>query len=723
MARSIPGFLVAAALLAVGLLSHGPVHAQATGVGAAAPPAPAEETPVLLRADTMSYDRELGVVTANGNVEVSRDGQVLLTDNLVYNQRDDVLMASGNVSLLEPDGNVFFAEYVELSGDLKNGIIRDIRIILADGSRIAANGGRRTDGTVHEMSKGVYSACNLCAEDPTRPPLWQVKAVKLTQNNLTHDVTYEDAWLEIKGVPVAYTPYFSHPDPTVKKRSGFLAPSFGSSTDLGFITRIPYFFNFGPSEDLTLTPLITSDEGVGISGDYRRHFREGRVDVTASLAQKSGNDVYGHIDSEGQFNIDDTWRWGFEAQRTTDDTYLRRYNFESPQTLTSRVYTEGFRKRNYVAANAYAFQGLQANDNRGTTPLVLPMLDYRHVGEPGPFGGRTRMDVNMLSLTRTDGTDTRRFSVNAGYDIPYVGPIGDVYTLSTSLRGDLYQVNGLERSGSESSYNGISERLIPEVALNWRYPFVRSEGRIVQILEPITSVVISPYGGNPNTIPNEDSQEVEFDDTNLFSSSRFSGLDRVESGPRINYGVRWGAFGAGGGYSSFLIGQSYRLRKDDTFAEGSGLEDNLSDIVARAQVSPGPHFDLTYRTRLDKENFQPKRNEVAVSVGPAALRFNIGYIFLDRQQESEFTTSREEYRTAVEARLNRYWRSSVSAVYDGEANESRSYEMSLIYEDECLVFDTTLSRSFYEDRDLVPSDSILFRVMFKTLGEVTTSAY
>jgi LPS-assembly protein len=714
MARLLPRFLAAAGIVAAALLLPGLAHAQAAGT---------EEAPVLLRADSMSYDRELGVVTASGHVEVSRDNQVLLTDHLVYNQRDDILTATGNVSLLEGEGDVFFAEYVELTGDLKNGIVRDIRIILADGARIAANGGKRTDGVVHEMSKGVYSACYLCADDPTRPPLWQVKAIKLTQDNQTHDVSYEDAWLEIKGVPVAYTPYFSHPDPTVKKRSGFLPPSMGGSSDLGFIVQVPYFFNISPSEDLTVTPIMTSDEGPALVGDYRRHLQKGRFDATASITQDSEDDIRGHIDSEGRFDINNTWRWGFDAQRSTDDTYLRRYNFESPQSLTSRLYTEAFRRRNYFSANAYAFQGLQANDDPGTTPLVLPMLDYRHVGEPGKFGGRTRMDVNLLSLARSDGTDTRRFSVDAGYDIPYTGPLGDVYTLSTSLRGDIYQVNDLERGDGEDTYNGITERLIPEIALNWRYPFVRSEGRILQVFEPITSVIVSPYGGNPNTIPNEDSQEIEFDDTNLFNSSRFSGLDRVESGPRVNYGARWAAYGARGGYTSVLVGQSYRLKEDDTFAEGSGLEDNLSDIVARAQVSPNQYLDLVYRTRLDKEDFTPRRNEATISTGPRALRLSAGYVFFDRQQESEFTTSREEWRSTVTAQINRYWRSQTSVVYDAEAKESRSYDLSLIYEDECLIFDTRLARSFYSDRDLVPSDSIIFRVMFKTLGEFTTTAY
>lgn len=729
MARSISRFLIVALALAAHAVLPGQSHAQSTEPLPATPTG--EEVPVLLRADAMSYDRELGNVVANGHVEVSRDGRILLANSLTYNQRDDILTASGNVSLMEADGTVFFADYVELTGDMKNGIVKDIRIILNDGSRIAANGARRTDGTVHEMTKGVYSPCNLCAKDPSRPPLWQVKAVKVTQDNVQHVVSYEDAWLEVKGVPVAYTPYFSHPDPTVKKKTGFLAPSIGSSSDLGTITKVPYFININPSQDVTLTPIYTSEEGPVLSAEYRQHLRDGKFTATASITEDSQDDIRGHIATDGRFNLDDTWRWGFDVNRSTDDTYTRRYHFQSSetlasfqssQTLVSRVYTEGFRKRNYFSANAYTFQGLQATDDPGATPLVLPMLDFNHLGEPGKFGGRTRLDGNLAVLSRTDGMDTRRLSVDAGYDIPYIGPMGDIYTLSTSLRGDLYDVNGLERSGQVGSYNGFSDRIIPEIALNWRYPFVQSRGPVLQLFEPIASLVVSPYGGNSDTIPNEDSQDVEFDDTNIFSTNRFPGLDRIEGGPRVNYGFRWGAYGSGGGHTSVLVGQSYRLKKDDTFAAGSGLEDHLSDIVARADIAPSSYLNLSYRTRLDKEDFTARKNEVVLSAGPEALRSNTSYVFFDRQQGNEFATSREEFRQSLTARLDQFWRTGTSVVYDVEEKEPRSYNLNLIYEDECLIFSTNLARTFYSDRDISPSDTILFQVTFKTLGEVSTSA-
>ncbi len=718
MGRKTSKTALLALIVLLGLVWAGPGFAQP------AVPGSEEDVPVLLRADELSHDRELGIVTARGNVEISRVDHVLLADTVTYNQRDDVMTAQGHVRILEPTGNVVFSEYVELTGDLKDGIVEDIRVVLSDGARLAANGARRTGGVIHEMSKAVYSACDSCREDPSRAPLWQIKAIKIVHDQRRHEITYRDAWLEVMGVPVAYTPYFSHPDPTVKRRTGLLFPSFGSSSDLGFVLRTPYFIDINPWQDMTLTPIYTSKEGPVLGAEYRHRFIRGELNLAGSITNDSDSKTRGHIDADGRIDLNRSWRAGFDIERSSDDTYLRRYDFPSTsdKTLTSRIYAEGFRKRNYMLVNGYAFQGLQEEDDPGETPLVLPMVEYHHVGEPGRFGSRTRLDASIVSLNRNEGTDTSRLSVTAGWDLPYVAPKGDIYTLSASVRGDAYHVDELERTG-KSDFSGFSERLLYEIGLHWRYPLAKSHTNALQVFEPMASVIVSPYGGNPDTIPNEDSQDFEFDDTNLFSSNRFPGLDRVEGGPRMNYGMRWGIYGLGGGHTSFLVGQSVRLRKDDTFAEGSGLEDHLSDIVARAEVSPGEHFDLTYKTRLDKENFSFKRNEVSLTAGPEALRLSSSYVYFDKQDSSEFSTSREELRSNATAQLNRFWRTSGSFVYDLEADESRSLGLNMTYEDECLIFETRLDRTFYEDRDVEPSDTIYFTVGFKTLGEVSTQAY
>ncbi len=679
----------------------------------------AADPPIGLSAGEVTYDRELGIITARGKVEISQNGRTLFSDTISYNQNKNVMTASGNIVLMEPTGEVIFADYMELTGDMKDGVIKDLRMVLADSSRMAANGARRSGGNILDLRKAVYSPCLPCKKDPSMTPLWQIKAVRIIHDKKRRRIEYRDAWLEIKGIPVAYTPYLSQPDPTVKRESGFLVPGLGNSSDLGMVLRTPYFINIAANRDATITPILTTKGGVAIAGEYRHRFMAGELESVASIALDGENDVRGHIKAKGRFDINDTWRTGFDVYRASDDTYLRRYRFSSPETLTTNLFAEGFRKRNYFSANAYAFQGLKENDSPGQSPYVLPLIDFNHVGEPDRLGGRTSLDLNFLSLTRNSGTDTRRLSIAGGWKRPFTDGKGSMYTFSASLRGDLYNVNGLERGGDKAKYNGFSGRVRPELSLDWRYPLVREEGTVYQLFEPLVSFVATPYGGNSSKIPNEDSREFELDDNNLFSVNRFTGLDRVDSGPRVSYGVKWGLFGESGGYTTAFLGQSYRVRRDDTFAWGSGLEGNFSDIVGKVLIAPNDRFNFLYRTRLDKDNLSAKRNEIRIKAGVPAFLVEANYAFFDRQEGSEYP-GREELSTSVTSKLNRFWRAGFNSIADLNAREMRKIGLNLTYESECMVFSTTAQRTFFEDRDLKPSDSIFFRISFKTLGDVAT---
>lgn len=681
------------------------------------------EVPVRLSADEVTYDRELGIVTASGNVEITQDLRTLFADTVTYNQRQSLITASGNLRLLEPSGDVIFGEYMELTDDLRDGVIHSLRMLLKDRSRVAAAGARRSEGTRLDMAKAVYTPCQPCISDPQAAPLWQVKAVRVLHDQDRQTVEYKDAWIEVVGVPVAYTPYLSHPDPTVRRRSGFLTPGFGGSSFLGAALRTPYYWDIAPNKDLTITPVFTTQQNVALIGEYRQLLKTSELKGKTSATVDGNGDFRGHVDFKGRQDIDDTWRWGFDARRATDDLYTRQYSFLPDPSLASRLFAEGFRGRNYFAVNGYAYQGLRATDRQGEIPLVLPLAEYHHLGEPGSAGGRTRLDSSLLALTRNDGTDMRRLSVAPGWDISHVGALGNITKLSLTLQGDFYHVNGQPIPGEPDSFNGVTGRLVPEGALEWRFPFIRPGERVNQVIEPIASVVVSPYGGNPSKIPNEDSREFEFDDTNLFARNRFSGVDRVEGGPRVNYGLKWGAYGAKGGSTTVLVGQTARPKTDDTFPDGSGLDDRLSDIVGRLQVRPGRYVDLLYRTRLDKDNLAANRNEATVTVGNRSLSARLGYVFARGITGSQFATTREELNAGVTSQISRYWRGGFSFVRDLKNDDLRSLAVTAIYEDECLIVNTIGARTFYEDRDLKSDDSIILRIMLKTLGEVKTSVF
>lgn len=704
--------------------------------GAAGRAAPAAQVldaglPALISADQLTYDEDLGIVTASGNVEVSQDERVLLADAISYNLRSDVVTASGNVSLLEPSGEVLSADFVELTGDLREGFIRDIRVLLSDRSRLAAAEGLRTGGNKTVFRHAVFSPCEPCRKDPSRPPLWQIKAAKVVHDQEDRTIRYGSAWLEFFGIPVLYTPYFEHPDPTVDRKTGFLSPTFGSSQALGAVVQVPYFWNIAPTMDATFEPIFTTKQGVVLAGEFRQllPFGQHQFRGSGTIADRERADgsteknvLRGHIDANGAYDISESWRAGFDVERASDDTYLRLYNFDNSSFLTSTLFAERLNGRNYAAFNALSFQGLRSADVADEAPIVAPLIDVNLLSEPWIADSTFSVDANMMVLTRVDGRDVRRLSLEGGWELPYIDPIGGAYRLTASLRADGYWSENFEPGNpavnppgqTQSEYAG---RIFPQLALGWRYPWVSHGESLNQVVEPIAQVVIGPNGGNPKGIPNEDSIDFEFDDTNLLSLHRFPGLDRVDSGQRVDYGLKWQAGRSGGAGAGFFVGQSYRLtREPDLFPEESGVQGRLSDIVGRVRLEPFSYADLLYRFRLDKDGFAPRRNEVNLALGPRALNLNVDYLFIDGIPDVPTLDDREEINVRLQSRLNENWSAFVANRRDLASDSTLSTSIGLTYQDECFLMRVVGRRRFFNDREVKPDNSIFVQISFKNLG-------
>lgn len=694
---------------------------------------------ILITADEVSYDKELGAITARGNVEIVQGKRVLMADSISYNQKTDTVSASGNISLLEPTGEVLFAEYIELTDEFKNGVVRKLRILLTDKSRFAAAQGARRDGNRTVMRHAVFSPCEPCKEDPSRAPLWQLKAEKIVHDQDAQEITYRNAFLELFGVPVAYTPYFSHPDPTVHRRTGFLAPNFGSGGNLGGFAQAPFFLVLDDDKDMTISPIYTVDEGLVFNGEYRQRFDNGELKLAGSATvadrkegdpsnpQTKEDEFRGHVEAFGRYDINETWRIGMDIERSTDRTYLRRFDFFEPDgnSLKQHVFLEGFRQRNYASANLYSFQDLRTSSEGQTEqPYVAPLLDYNHVGEADGWGGRLSLDANFRFLGRGDGPKGQRLSLRPGYGISHTSDMGFVASLNADLQSDVYYTDQISRPRVNTlTTDGVEYRLMPRLFADWRYPFIRKGESTSQLIEPVIGIIATRNGGNSTDIPDEDSSVFEEDDTNLLSLDRLPGLDRVESGQRLLYGVKFGLFGRNFGQNTVFIGQTFRISDDDELAANSNINQGLSDLVGRVDIKPHEYIDLLYRFRVDHNSLTPRRNEFSFRVGPKAFQVSGDYTFVDNGTGAGSSSKREEIKGAVLSQISQFWSLRASTHRDlTDDGGSLRHSMSLRYEDECITFDVAGTRSFFRDADIRPSDSLLFKVIFKHLGQVSTSA-
>jgi LPS-assembly protein len=674
---------------------------------------------VLLQADEMSYDVDAHVVTARGHVEIDSDGRVLLADEVSYDQDHDRMVARGHVSLTDEKGNVAFANEVELSDKMRDGALKSFAALIGKNGRLVAASATRTGGRFLEAFDAAYTPCKICNQPGQRTPVWRVRASRVRYDQQKHRIMFSNATLEFFDVPLFYTPYLNEPDPSVRYASGILTPDLGNSTSIGYFLRLPIYVALSQSSDATVTPIVSTRGGEVLAGEYRERWNNGGMWLQGSAAFNPNGGLSGHDDQfyssllgSGRIALSDHWRTGFDAQLTSNDTYLKRYDFSQLDRLVNDIFVEDNNARMRFAITGYYFQGLRATDVTGVVPFVLPLVEFSYSPTSHILGGQLRLDASSIALNRDVGADDQRVTAQMRMSWPTVLPGGQLLTLELNARGDVYHV-----SDPLATSDKFISRGIPYAALDWRWPFISSSGagRAI-ILEPIVQVIAQPYGGNPAGIPNEDSGAFELDENNVLSFDQMPGHDLVESGPRANLGIHARAQFPSGSIDA-VLGQTYRLKPDPIFGPDSGQHGTASDIVGRVSVKFLPYIDLTDRIDIDRDNGTVRRHEVYLTGIFGRSSVQLSYVHLPQELVSLGLPEREEINAQADINFYENWQAFGAIRRDLLAGQMLDTELGLGYEDECLGISVAYRRKFTTDRDLPPSTSIVLRFNLKTGDE------
>jgi LPS-assembly protein len=712
------------AVLVLALVAASPATAQFLPEGFFAT-LPEPGAPAKVEANVLSYDKSSDVISAQGRVLMQYEGYSIACDDLRYEQKTGNLTCIGNVQLVDPAGTKYTADSVEVTDGMKQAFLQSLTLTTTDGARITANDVQYSSALETVLNQATYTPCGECIDAKGNRIGWKVKAAKLIQNSETKTIYFEQPSLEVLGIPVAWLPWLSLPDPSSKQSNGFLLPSVNYKQVYGGRITAPYFINIGDDTQILLAPSLMSRQGFLMAAEWQQRFDYGSFTVKASgiyqldpgaFTELGNREWRGAIQSSGRFQPIADWTVGWSYSAFTDAAYFDDYDFSTANWVTNEVYATHLSNDFYADVRLQEFLKL---GQFGTIAAADLAQDQQAATLPNARGngyfdlgdwGQVRANGNLLGVYRAEnsaavypgpvpyvfgyeGTKTHA-SGELSWQNQIIAPGGVVVTPYLGLRADITNYDsgsiGNPVVGDPEPADQFLFAATPIAAVDFRWPLFAANGLDTHLLEPIAQLVYRGSDTSMVGVTNDNAHSFVLDDTNIFSYDRFTGTDRQETGLRANVGARYLANFSGGQWLEIIGGQSFHLAGvnafgvDDPVNTGvsSGLEDDASYVVLGARGSPFAGLTLGAKMQVDPDGPRVARAGFGGSYAIGPYSVGSDYVYLPADAATGVPVDQHEVtvRGSTPLPLD-YWRANGSVSWDIAASEWLEARGELIYDD------------------------------------------
>ncbi len=706
--------LLAGAVMGLGQMPAGGGGGAARAQGApsslpaSSPPAAtavAETGFTTLLADRIRIEGKTRLI-AEGHVEILFGKLRLKAERVIYDKREERLLIGGPIVLDDGRGTVLLASAAELSPDLREGVLKSARVVLAQQLQLAAVEINRVGGRYIQLYKTVASSCRVCARNPV--PLWQIRARRVIHDRLRRQLYFEGAQLRLLDIPVFYLPRLRLPDPTLKRATGFLVPKFNSTSELGFGLKAPYFITLGPHADLLLTPYVSPATRT-LEYRLRRKFAHGELTFRGAVSRddlRPGN-TRAYLFGTGGFDLPRGFRLNFSIETVSDPAYLLEYLYSDKDRLQSGVVIHRAKRDSLIKGSFSRFRSLRPGEDNDTLPSLVSDSLYWRRYTPALIGGALDFRIASHGLFRRsdtpgdDGRDMSRLTVAADWERSWILRNGMLVRALAGAGSDLFTVR------QDPAYPGQSSSFTPYLGAELRWPMRRITARgATQLFEPVVQLLWSREESPDH--PNEDSTFVEFDEGNLFALSRFPGHDRREQGLRANIGMRWQHDDPAGWSLGLTAGRILRQRDLGQFPAESGLSGSASDWLLMAELDLADDLSLANRALFD-DSFGFTLNETRVTWRNTRWKLASSYIWVAQDNTSEWTMDGT-------VKLSDYWTARGSWRYDFDLGRAARAAAGLEYRNECIAIDFSVSRHFTSSSSVGPTTSFDLTVALTGFG-------
>lgn len=699
---------------------------------------PATGTVADFVADKLTYDPKTKNAVATGRVILTYGPYTLNATKVTYNETTDKFTANGSVELREPNGNIMQAATLELTNRFKLGFARHLKALLTNDVTITADYAKRIEGGITIFENAHYTACKNC-ETRNGQPLWELVSDQTTHLQKEKDLIHINPRLKIGGVTVAGLPYLRMADPSVKRRTGWLVPKAHFGHEYGAAIEAPFFWAMASDRDVTFRPRITLYQGPVADVEYRQRLKSGSYNIRGygvyELSPKrtaEDNRLRGAVTSNGDFNINDDWTWGWSGTLVSDRTFLDDYEFDDRRISQNEVYLKGLWNRDYVSAQALNFGALATDVDAGSLPTALPYVTGEHFFDQPVIGGELSLNWSAYSISRDDsglpfseaahGTSQSRATADLRWKSRYVSDGGILLTPFANLRSDIYVTNNLADPtvlGGERAQE-TTTRILPAAGFDARFPLISNYEYGQGIVSPVFQFIAADSARNADQIANEDAVTLNFDNSSLFLEDRFTGFDRYESGVRTNVGMTYSFLGANGGFLKASAGESFHLAGKNSFVTGSGLDGSKSDLVAALTFQPWDNLSLSYQVRAEEDLSAINRQEAFGSLTFDSFSINAGYLNIAAEPAYGRLLDEQWAEADVRIGLSEGWYLFGGGRYDIENSYFAKQTLGFEFDCDCMNFKVA-----YSSNKTSPIDSTDHRVMLSldlaTLGGSSVS--
>ena len=645
---------------------------------------------IIINADEILLLDDGNKIKASGNITIKTQEFDSASDNSTYDKKLNQITSSGNIIIKDNLNNYYYFDYLTTDKNFETALGLNVKVRTSDNARIVGKSFSRQKSNFNQINNASYTPCLSENYIIKNCPGWKLDAKKVIHDTEKKTIYYENTVLSILNIPILYTPFFSHPDPSVKKKSGILMPIITSDNTLGTTLSVPLFYNIANNYDVTITPTIQTKADDYYSLNYRHLTENHMFNLESSISSNESNTgTKNHIFIDG--NVKNPYgKFEYKIQTSNNDTYLRKNQINDLTILRSGLSFTKEMQNSYLDFKSHSYKHLNNAPNQ-KWEYIYPSINYNVYNYNDPFLNRS-WEVKNAFLNYRDIDKNYKQEISSE-----IISNNTIVLKNVGLRFEnVLQNRVIYYNDTENDFNQV--RVFPQLSSKISFPLIKNDSKKSQILEPVLMPIIAPYNNYRN--------DQNVSNSNIFSLNRETSLSQWESGPRLNYGLNWLV-----SYDDLAIntnvGQSLKLNKESNESKEEKSDyfiTNIIDFKSFGYIKT----DLT----IDSENIYLKDNNINTSINIGNIKFGFDYDY----ESNNRTKTSEQISIGTKIRLRKDINLIASIRKDLMKEKSIGNAVGIHYENDCLAINFDYFKDFTAVGDIKDSHGFSFTITLKPFG-------